>query len=108
MMPKPQHLYTTRDEAARACLIAGAPWRSAVLGSIDLNRPSHCGARAIQHEAFDGVLPAKAATVQLFATKVMPHFRTYMPDQAQYPRRDNAPDPKGYFAWEEGMPLTFA
>jgi hypothetical protein len=38
----------------------------------------------------------------------MPHFRGYMPDQAKYPRQANAPDPKGYFAWEEGMPLTFA
>ena len=28
--------------------------------------------------------------------------------QAKYPRKDNAPDPKGYFAWEEGMPMTFA
>jgi hypothetical protein len=47
-------------------------------------------------------------SMELFATKVMPHFRTYIPDQAKYPRKDNAPDPKGYFAWEEGMPLTFA
>ena len=68
MMPKPQHPYPARLEAVRACLIAGAPWRGAVVGSIELNRPLHCGARAIQHEACDGVLPAKAATVQLFAT----------------------------------------
>jgi alkanesulfonate monooxygenase SsuD/methylene tetrahydromethanopterin reductase-like flavin-dependent oxidoreductase (luciferase family) len=47
-------------------------------------------------------------SMELFATKVMPHFRTYMPDQAAYPRQANAPDPKGYFAWEEGMPQTFA
>jgi len=47
-------------------------------------------------------------SMELFATKVMPHFRNYMPDQAKYPRQANAPDPKGYFAWEEGMPLTFA
>jgi hypothetical protein len=47
-------------------------------------------------------------SMELFATKVMPHFRGYMPDQAKYPRQANAPDPKGYFAWEEGMPLTFA
>jgi hypothetical protein len=46
--------------------------------------------------------------MELSVTKVMPHFRAYMPDQAQYPRTDNAPDPKGYFAWAEGMPLTFA
>jgi hypothetical protein len=46
--------------------------------------------------------------MELFATKVMPHFRDYMPDQAAYPRKDNAPDPQGYFAWEEGMPQTFA
>lgn len=46
-------------------------------------------------------------SMELFATRVMPHFRNYMPDQASYPRRDNAPDPQGYFAWEEGMPLTF-
>jgi hypothetical protein len=47
-------------------------------------------------------------SMELFATKVMPHFRDYVPDQAKYPRKDNAPDPKGYFAWEEGMPMTFA
>jgi alkanesulfonate monooxygenase SsuD/methylene tetrahydromethanopterin reductase-like flavin-dependent oxidoreductase (luciferase family) len=47
-------------------------------------------------------------SMELFATKVMPHFRDYMPDQAKYPRRDSAPDPQGYFAWEEGMPPTFA
>lgn len=47
-------------------------------------------------------------SMELFATKVMPHFRNYMPDQAAYPRKDNAPDPQGYFAWEEGMPQTFA
>ena len=47
-------------------------------------------------------------SMELFATRVMPHFRDYMPDQAQYPRKEHAPDPKGYFAWEEGMPLTFA
>jgi hypothetical protein len=38
----------------------------------------------------------------------MPHFRAYVPDQKQYPRKEDAPDPKGYFAWEEGMPQTFA
>ena len=47
-------------------------------------------------------------SMELFATKVMPHFRDYRPDQAAYPRKDNAPDPQGYFAWEEGMPQTFA
>jgi len=47
-------------------------------------------------------------SMELFATKVMPHFRNYMPDQAKYPRQGDAPDPKGYFAWEEGIPLTFA
>lgn len=47
-------------------------------------------------------------SMELFATKVMPHFRTYVPDQAKYPRQANAPDPQGYFAWEEGMPMTFA
>src|SRR3989454_535811 len=26
-------------------------------------------------------------SMELFATRVMPHFRTYMPDQAQYPRK---------------------
>ncbi|MBM3222647.1 MAG: LLM class flavin-dependent oxidoreductase [Candidatus Tectomicrobia bacterium] len=46
-------------------------------------------------------------SMELFATKVMPHFRDYVPDQARYPRRENAPDLQGYFAWEEGMPLTF-
>jgi alkanesulfonate monooxygenase SsuD/methylene tetrahydromethanopterin reductase-like flavin-dependent oxidoreductase (luciferase family) len=47
-------------------------------------------------------------SMELFATKVMPHFRDYRPEQAIYPRRDNAPDPQGYFACEEGMPPTFA
>ena len=47
-------------------------------------------------------------SMELFATRVMPHFRAYMPDQAKYPRQGDAPDPKGYFAWEEGMPMTFA
>jgi len=47
-------------------------------------------------------------SMELFATKVMPHFRTYMLDQATYPRRANAPGPQGYFSWEEWMPLTFA
>ena len=47
-------------------------------------------------------------SMELFATKVMPHFRDYVPDQAAYPRKDNAPDPQGYFAWEEGIPQTFA
>ncbi len=46
-------------------------------------------------------------SMELFATRVMPHFRAYEPDQASYPRRDHAPDPRGYFAWEEGMPTTF-
>lgn len=46
-------------------------------------------------------------SMELFATKVMPHFRHYTPAQAQYPQREQAPDPQGYFAWEEGMPLTF-
>jgi hypothetical protein len=43
-----------------------------MLGSIDLNRQSHCGAIKIQHEACDGGLPAKSATVQLFATQALP------------------------------------
>ena len=47
-------------------------------------------------------------SMELFATKVMPHFRAYVPDQKKYPRQEDAPDPKGYFAWEEGMPQTFA
>jgi alkanesulfonate monooxygenase SsuD/methylene tetrahydromethanopterin reductase-like flavin-dependent oxidoreductase (luciferase family) len=47
-------------------------------------------------------------SMELFAAKVMPQFRGYQPDQAHYPRRGQAPDPQGYFAWEEGMPLTFA
>lgn len=46
-------------------------------------------------------------SMELFATKVMPHFREYVPDQTIYPRQGDAPDPQGYFAWEEGMPLTF-
>jgi len=46
-------------------------------------------------------------SMELFATKVLPHFRSYVPKQADYPRREDAPDPQGYFAWEEGMPLTF-
>ena len=44
-------------------------------------------------------------SMELFATKVMPHFRAICL-KAKYPRKDNAPDPKGYFAWEEGMPMT--
>ncbi len=46
-------------------------------------------------------------SMELFATKVMPHFCEYVPDQTTYPRQGDAPDPQGYFAWEEGMPLTF-
>jgi len=68
MIPKPQHPYTPRLEVARALLIAGAPWRDVVVGSIELNRQFHCGTIEIQHEVFDGVLFAKSATVQLFAT----------------------------------------
>jgi alkanesulfonate monooxygenase SsuD/methylene tetrahydromethanopterin reductase-like flavin-dependent oxidoreductase (luciferase family) len=47
-------------------------------------------------------------SMELFATKVMPHFRNYEPDQSKYPRRGDPAPPEGYFAWEEGMPLTFA
>lgn len=47
-------------------------------------------------------------SMELFATKVMPLLRDYQPDQAKYPRLADAPDPKGYYAWEEGMPATFA
>jgi hypothetical protein len=47
-------------------------------------------------------------SMELVAAKVIPHFRGYVPDQAKYPRQADAPDPQGYFAWEEGMPLTFA
>ncbi len=72
MMPKPQHPYTARVEATRSLIIAGAPWRGVVLGSIDLNHQSHCGAIAIQYEAFDGVLPPKSATVQLCTTEALP------------------------------------
>jgi len=56
-----------------------------------------------------GALPqAKVLrSMELFATKVMPLLRAYEPDQAKYPRREDAPDPKGYYAWEEGMPTTF-
>jgi hypothetical protein len=57
-----------RLEVARTLLIVGALWRGVVLTSIDLNRQSHCGAIEIQHEACDGVLLAKAETVELFAT----------------------------------------
>jgi hypothetical protein len=72
MIPKPQHAYTARLEAARALLIASAPWRGVVLGSIDLDRQSRCGAIEIQYEACDGVLLAKAESVQLFATEAVP------------------------------------
>ena len=68
MIPKPQHPYTARLEVARALLIAGAPWRGVVLASVDLDRQFRCGAIEIQHEACDGVLLAKAETVELFAT----------------------------------------
>jgi hypothetical protein len=66
MIPKPQHPYTTRLEVARALLIAGVPGRGVVLGVIDLNRQSHGRTIEIQHEVFNGVLPAKAEPVQLF------------------------------------------
>ena len=72
MIPKPQHPYTVRLEVARALRIAGALWRGVVLASIELNRQSHCGAIEIQHEACDGVLLAKAKTVELFATEALP------------------------------------
>jgi hypothetical protein len=72
MIPKPQYPYTARLEAARALLIAGAPWRGVVLASVDLNRQSHCGAIEIQHKTCDGVLPAKAETVELFTTEALP------------------------------------
>jgi len=68
MIPKPQHPYTARLEVARALLIAGVPWRGVVLASVNLNRQSHCGAIEIQHEVCDGVLLAKAETVELFTT----------------------------------------
>lgn len=56
-----------------------------------------------------GSLPQEKVlrSMELFATKVMPQLRDYEPDQAKYPRRDDAPDPQGYYAWEEGMPSTF-
>src|SRR4029450_10893624 len=72
MIPKPQHPYTTCVEVARAFLIASALWRGVVLGAIDLNRQSHCGAIEIQHEVCDGVLLAKAETIELFATQALP------------------------------------
>ena len=40
--------------------------------------------------------------MELFATKVMPHFRDYVPDQAKYPRKDNAPIPKGTSRGKKG------
>jgi alkanesulfonate monooxygenase SsuD/methylene tetrahydromethanopterin reductase-like flavin-dependent oxidoreductase (luciferase family) len=57
-----------------------------------------------------GQIPHKKVmrSMELFATKVMPLFRDYVPDQAKYPRKEDAPDPKGYFAWEEGHATTFA
>src|SRR5262245_56711913 len=72
MIPKPQHPYTARPEIARALLIASASWRGVVLASIDLNRQFHCGAIEIQHKVCDGVLLAKAETVELFATEAIP------------------------------------
>src|SRR5919197_5674989 len=72
MIPKPQHPYTARLEVARALLIASALWRGVVLASVDLDRQFRCGAIEVQHEACDGVLLAKAETVELFATEALP------------------------------------
>ncbi len=72
MIPKPQHAYATCVEPARALLIAGTLWCGVVLGAIDLDRQSHCGAIEIQHKACDGVLLAKVETVELFATEALP------------------------------------
>ena len=72
MIPKPQYPDTACDEVTRALLIAGVPWRGVVLASVDLNRQFRCGAIEIQHEVCDGVLLAKAETVQLFATQAVP------------------------------------
>ena len=60
MMPPPQHPYPARIKAARACRIAGAPWRGVVVGSIDRHCQSHCGARAIQHGSFPPSQPPPA------------------------------------------------
>src|SRR5262247_28950 len=72
MIPKPQHPYTVCLEVARALLIAGEPRRSVVLAAVDLDRQFHRGAIEIQYEASDGVLLAKAETVELFATEALP------------------------------------
>jgi hypothetical protein len=72
MIPKPQYPYTARLEVARALRIAGAPWRGVVLASVDLDRQFHCGAIEIQHETCNGVLLAKAETVELFAAQALP------------------------------------
>ena len=72
MVPKPQHAYAVRGETARALRVAGTPWRGVVLGSVNLDRQSHCGTIEIQHETCDGVLLAKAETVELFATEAVP------------------------------------
>src|SRR5262245_43703796 len=72
MIPKPQHPYTARLEVARALLIAGVTCRGVVLAAVDLDRQSHCGTIEIQHKACDGVLLAKAETVELFATEALP------------------------------------
>ena len=72
MVPKPQHAYAMCGETARALLVAGTPWRGIVLGSVNLDRQFHCGTIEIQHETCDGVLLAKAETVELFATEAVP------------------------------------
>lgn len=72
MVPKPQHAYAVRGETARTLLVAGTPWRGVVLASVNLDRQFHCGAIEIQHETCDGVLLAKAETVELFATEAAP------------------------------------
>jgi hypothetical protein len=72
MVPKPQHAYAARGETARALRVADTAWRGVVLGAINLDRQLHCGTIEIQHETCDGMLLAKAETVELFATEAVP------------------------------------
>ena len=100
MSPKPQYPYTMRDKVARTIRIAGALWCGIVLASVDLDRQLRCGAIEIKYEACDGVLLAKAETVELFATEAVPqallrvgHMLTQVARGLQEGRRDRGGSP---------------
>jgi hypothetical protein len=100
MVPKPQHTYAVRGKTARALLVAGMPWRGVVLGSVNLNRQFHSGTIKIQHETCEGVLLAKAETVELFTTEAVPqtllrvgHMLAQVTRGLQEGRRDRGGSP---------------